>query len=116
MSDCNVTTCRKLFTNKACKCYADLSKIEDLKFVTEDEKTQAINSSQICGYESDDGFLFPCDPGCCASLCPGQCSGVPSRPPEGKYTPIMKPKSRKASNLFIFWKFMTIFLFILTIL
>lgn len=114
--DCNVATCRKLFTNKPCKCYADRSKIEDLKFDTEAEKTQSINSTQICAYESDDGFLFPCDPGCCISKCPGQCPGVAPRPPDGKYTPDMKPKSRKASNLFIFWIIMTLFLFILTIL
>ena len=116
--DCNVATCRKLFTNKACKCYADLSEIEDLQFDTEAKKIQAINSTQICAYEGDDGFLFPCDPGCCISKCPGQCFGVAPRPPDGKYTPDMKPKpkSRKASNLFIFWIIMTLFLFILTIL
>jgi len=108
--DCNVATCRKLFTDKGCKCYADRSKIEDLKFDTEVEKTQ------ICAYESDDGFLFPCDPGCCINRCPGQCPGVAPRPPDGRYTPGMKPKSRKVSNLLTFWAIMTFFMFILTIL
>ena len=113
---CDLSTCREQFSDKICKCYADLSVINDMKFDTEDDKKAAIKANQICAYETDEGYLFPCDQGCCHSGCPGQCEGVSPRPPEKAYTPKLKPKSKKFSNLFIFWNIMMLWFLLLSLL
>lgn len=38
------------------------------------------NERQFCGYKKG-RTLLPCNPGCCAGGCPGQCGGVDPREP-----------------------------------
>jgi hypothetical protein len=57
----------------------------NLKGITDEERRRKMNENQFCGFESTDGFVYACDPGCCKNPCPGQCAGAKSRPPEGTY-------------------------------
>ena len=115
---CDLSTCRQQFSKQSCKCYADLSIIGDMKFDTNDDKTEAVKKYQLCAYESDEGYLFPCDQGCCDGGCPGQCDGVTPRPPEKAYTPptTNNPKPKKLSNLFIYWSIMMLWFLLLSLL
>jgi hypothetical protein len=96
---CNLSKCGSAFKDRKCKCYVSQDAM-NLKGITADEKIQRMNANQFCGFESDDGFVYACDPGCCKTPCPGQCDGVAPRPPEGVYTttagnnPADAPKTR----------------------
>ena len=61
------SSCNNVFKTKNCDCYAS-------------DDTNFPNEEQFCGFEQD-GFIFPCDVGCCSDGCPGQCPGVFSKPP-----------------------------------
>lgn len=102
---CELTLCRQ--NDQECKCYIDQSRFQE---------GDSVNDVQICAYESDEGYLFPCDAGCCPGGCPGQCPGVSPRPPQEGYTPKLKPKSPKYRNLFIYWNIIVLLLFIITVL
>jgi len=58
--------CRHNFETKNCRCFSsgDMNTHEE----------------QFCGFE-DNGYIFPCDSGCCNGGCPGECPGVEPRPP-----------------------------------
>lgn len=95
---CNLSKCGSSFKDRECKCYVTQDAM-NLKGITADEKNRRMNSEQFCGFESDDGFVYACDPGCCKAPCPGQCDGVAPRAPEGTYTdggskPRSAPKTR----------------------
>lgn len=60
-------TCDDIFKTKECKCYAT----SDSNYPDEE---------QFCGFEQN-GFIFPCQVGCCDEGCPGECPGIEPRPP-----------------------------------
>jgi len=62
-----VSSCDYTFKTKKCQCFAS-------------GDAELPNDDQFCGFEQD-GFIFPCDVGCCSEGCPGQCPGVEPRPP-----------------------------------
>jgi len=79
---CAHLVCGSDFADKPCKCYSQLDE-NNLKGLTPAQRTVRINSDQFCGYEGLDGFIYGCDSKCCADGCPGECSGVGPRPPNG---------------------------------
>ncbi|MDA9846871.1 hypothetical protein N9C10_02950 [Flavobacteriaceae bacterium] len=62
-----VSSCDHTFKTKKCQCFAS-------------SDTKLPNEDQFCGFEQD-GFIFPCDVGCCDKGCPGQCPGIDPKPP-----------------------------------
>lgn len=62
-----VSSCDHSFKTKKCECFAS-------------NETDFPNEEQFCGFEQD-GFIFPCDVGCCSEGCPGQCPGIEPKPP-----------------------------------
>ena len=64
--DCERDTCT---TTEKCRCYALLGK-------------GVPNDTQICAYKRGDAY-FACEASCCKGGCPGQCTGVISKPPYG---------------------------------
>ena len=117
MSGCELSICGKGYTDKGCVCYPNLSVLNNMTFDTNDDKNQAVKANQICAYESAEGYLFPCDAGCCEGGCPGQCPDVAPRPPQKAYTPnsVEKSKTKSSSNLFILWAIMTVIFLYLSI-
>ena len=79
---CAHLLCGSEFADKPCKCYSQLDE-NNLKGLTPAQRTVRINSDQFCGYQGLDGFIYGCDSKCCATGCPGECSGVGPRPPNG---------------------------------
>jgi hypothetical protein len=71
----------------------------NLKGITDEERRRKMNENQFCGFESTDGFVYACDPGCCKNPCPGQCAGAKSRPPEGTYVNTQSQPSLKTKPL-----------------
>jgi len=67
-----IAECRHTFETKDCKCFAS-------------DQTDFPHEDQFCGFEQD-GFVFPCDSGCCGEGCPGECLGVQPRPPDSVKT------------------------------
>ena len=117
MVGCELSICDKGYTDKPCACYPNLSILNNMIFDTLDDKNEAVRANQFCAYESD-GYLFPCDPGCCEGGCPGQCPEVAPRPPQKVYTPreSTSTQPRSSSNLFILWATMTVFFLYISIL
>ena len=76
MSQCDLSRCSGAYRDNDCKCYPNMSSISS---------KEELYANQICAYESNDGFLYQCDPGCCEGGCPGECLDVKPRPPQGIY-------------------------------
>ena len=109
LTNCEASICSDRYSDRKCKCYPNLSIIQDEGGDT--------NSIQFCAFESDDGFIYPCDPGCCGAGCPGQCEGVAPRPPVATYASTdATPKSKKTNNIFMYWAMMTLFFLLLSVL
>ena len=79
MSQCDLSSCGGSYTDRKCNCYANLS------VLPENPTKEQVNSTQFCAFESEDGFLYPCDVGCCKGGCPGQCANISPRPPQIPY-------------------------------
>ncbi len=115
---CETSSCSPRYNDRKCKCYPNVSELEFNKYDTPDKKVQAINSNQICAFENEDGFMYPCDPGCCQGGCPGQCEEVAPRPPRANYVK-MKPERedrRKIKSLVQLWAIVTISFLMLAII
>ena len=71
----------KCDTDKKCKCYPNMN-MDNLQHLNKNERDKIINNNQFCAFQDDDR-LKGCDSGCCEKKgCPGECLGVPPRPPE----------------------------------
>lgn len=103
---CDASICSDVYSDRKCKCYPNLSNTDNVDY----------NSNQFCAFESDDGFVYPCDPGCCDLGCPGQCEEVEPRPPEATYTVKDTPKIKKVKNILVYWAIMTLFFLLLSVL
>lgn len=84
MMVCDLSKCGSSFADRDCKCYVTQD-VMNLKGITDEERKRKMDENQFCGFESTDGFVYACDPGCCKNPCPGQCAGAKPRPPEGTY-------------------------------
>lgn len=71
--------CKNVYKDKDCKCY-----ISDGSLATEDGKYY----DTFCGF-LEDGFITPCDPGCCVPKCPGQCAQTVPRKDKIEHIPTM---------------------------
>lgn len=115
---CETSICSDRYSDRKCKCYPNLSELSSDNLDTPEAKNKAINSNQICAFENDDGFMYPCDPGCCQGGCPGQCEEVKPRPPTAVYVK-MKPNTedkRKMKSLTQLWMIVTISFLLLAII
>lgn len=79
MSNCDLSFCSVNNSVRDCKCYPNLS------ILSQNPSQEELFGNQFCAFESEDGFLYSCDAGCCQGGCPGECSNVSPRPPEGIY-------------------------------
>lgn len=95
MVACDVALCSQRYLGRKCKCYTTLDDIQ-LRGLPREERIKRINSEQFCAFESDDGFVYECDKGCCEGGCPGQCEGVDPRSPTGTY---IKPSNQEKRGI-----------------
>ena len=101
---CDLQTCGRAFHNNDCKCYVNMS-LNPTK--------EQMYENQICAYESKDGFIYPCDPGCCKAGCPGQCPRVTPRPPEGTHKKRMITEKEQSIKVYPLIYTLLIVMFIL---
>lgn len=114
---CLTNLCNVQYTSKPCKCYPKLPEDINTSDLSPEQKSAFINSNQYCAYADDDGFLFPCDPGCCKLKCPGQCDDVPPRPPESLDFRINEsPDNKKVRPVIELWLVTTVCLVCLSVL
>jgi len=119
-SQCIPDKCDEIYTGKKCKCYPNVN-VDNLKYLEKNERNKIINSTQFCAFQDSKGFLTGCDSGCCEKKgCPGECIGVPSRPPEAfplkKFRPTNGPPPANHKNRHFLKIFKVVFLWIVFLL
>lgn len=110
MSQCDIATCGGAYRDNDCKCYPNMSIIS-----SKNPTKEQLYGNQICAYESKDGFLYPCDSGCCQGGCPGQCLDVKPRPPQGTYKKIVFTKEQQNLKVFPLTYTLLIVMFLLAV-
>jgi len=115
---CETSSCSPIYSDRKCKCYPNASELKFEPDDTPEQKHKAIHANQICAFEAEDGFMYPCDPGCCQGGCPGQCEEVAPRPPRAVYTKTGPGRQgvRKMKPVIQLWAIVTVCFLLLAII